>query len=111
MKTQIVPYGCNDESWATAYDFYNHSNDEHTIAIKIQNYDGTESRDISRTLEPRGHAQLAPADIRQLVPGKHTIIVEGPDELLVTPLMTFRNDSGIAGFGALPVHNENILKN
>lgn len=118
MKDYIIPYvvGKNGQWWA-GVDIYNHSSSENAIVIKIYRHaNGVQSRTINAKIKAYQHHLLLPDDIvKDLMfeDGRATIIITGPDNLMITPFQgttDLKTNQG-TGFGILPVFEDTNLKN
>jgi len=114
MKDYVVPYvvGKNGEWWA-GIDIYNHNADKHAVKISVYRHtNGGLGGSFDEEIDPFGHYLILPDKIDHYVKscndcqGRATVIIRGPDNLMITP---FQGSTG--GFGILPVFEETTLKN
>ena len=105
MKEYVIPYivGKQDEWWA-GIDIYNHNPDSHQIIVSIyKHFNGKIANTFEINLRKYSHHLILPDDINEHIKtdlkneGRATVIIRGPDNLMITPFQASNK-----GFGILP---------
>jgi len=112
----IVPYLIgNKDGWWAGVDIYNHSNSSVSVLIKIQRHsDGVISKEQNISIAPFRHYVITPDFIEDRlyeVDGRASVIVRGPDDLMLTAFHGINGSDGVNGFGILPIYKDSELKN
>lgn len=110
MKHYIIPYVVVDKGWWTAVDFYNHSNNETAVTIKVQRFsNGVIAKTITEIIYPHQHYILLPKDIEKglMEPdGRATLFIDCSEDVFLTSYQ-----ASDTGFAILPHYEDKHLKN
>jgi len=114
MKEYIVPYVVGKQGeWWSGIDVYNHNKDQHGITVSIYRHNnGGLADSFEVEIGAYCHHLILPDDINKKIKlteachGRATVIVRGPDNLMITPFQGSDN-----GFGILPVFEDTLVKN
>lgn len=94
MKHQIVPYGANSTGWATGYNLTNGGAVEQTVTVTIRNSAGEVKKTLTVKIPAFAQHILDVAEYVTENYGRHSLFIEGNDDLFVTGFVT-----GAGGFG------------
>src|SRR4030042_5451784 len=99
MKDYIIPYMISKtQGWWGGIDIYNHNNVETSITTKVQRPSEVVANIRIDKIIPFGHLVLAPDDLNKNVneaPGRITVIITGPENLMITPFMGCTDSNGV----------------
>lgn len=111
LKHYVIPYIVGDGNWWGGIDFYNHSEYETAVTVKIQRHgNGIIAKEITQEIKPWEHWILTSYDYSKNLPdedvGRATLLIACSSDVMMTPFQGF----GEGGFGLLTPEETTDLK-